>query len=286
MKVWIAAITLRESQPEQYTIRDMSRRPLIALLTDFGTRDPYVAEVKCVLAALADAEIIDLTHEIAPFDVFEAAMFVRTVWPSFSSMQRRVVILAVVDPGVGSERRILAMRDGDRFLLVPDNGLAHPILNTVREVRSVEDSSRSLPERSATFHGRDRFAPMAAALANGFPFGKVGPLIIDPAEVVPLAYKEPRYDGAEARGTVISIDRFGNLITDVESARLGSSTMAATVRGTEILAVSRTYLDAPADGAFLIPGSRGTMEISVRNGSAAALLQIARGEQVIIRFLS
>ncbi|HVT03903.1 MAG TPA: SAM-dependent chlorinase/fluorinase [Thermoanaerobaculia bacterium] len=261
----------------------MSKRPLIALVTDFGTRDPYVAEVKCVLAAMCDAEIVDFTHEIAPFDVFEAAIFVRGVWESFAAMRRCSVLIAVVDPGVGTERRILAIRDRDSFLLAPDNGLAHPLLKGTTEIRSIENASRFLPERSATFHGRDRFAPVAGALANGFPFEKLGSALPS-AAVVPLRYQLPVYGSPEAIGTVIAIDRFGNVITDLRSDRISLEGLSVLVGAIEIRAISRTYAEAPESEPFVIPGSRGTLEIAVRNGSAAALLQTARGDRVVILF--
>lgn len=260
----------------------MFKRPLIALVTDFGTRDPYVAEVKCVLATLCDAEIVDFTHEIAPFDVFEAAMFLRGVWEGFVAMGRGSVLLAVVDPGVGTERRLLAVRDRGSFLLAPDNGLAQPLLLPQMEVRSVEQGPRLATERSATFHGRDRFAPVAAALANGSPFDGLGELVgMD--GIVSLGYRAPVYNEKQVTGTVISVDRFGNLITDIRTDHFALDRLTAEVGTRQIFMSSTTYGRAPESEPFVIPGSRGTLEIAVRNGSAAALLQTARGDGVVIR---
>src|SRR5215212_5271874 len=182
----------------------------ISLLTDFGTRDPYVAAMKGVIASRTGARVIDLSHDIAPFDIFGAAFFLRDAvpwWPAGT------IFVAVVDPGVGSARRILAVERDERLLLAPDNGILHFFLQDARVV-SVEKESFFLPRGSSTFHGRDRFAPVAAALANGTPLQELGPAIGDPLR---LDYHEPSY-GGKVRGTIIAVDRFGNAITDVDAA--------------------------------------------------------------------
>ena len=151
----------RSGTPRKYSFRAPMRT--IALLTDFGTRDPYVAAMKGVIASRCEARIADLTHEIAPFDVWEAAFFLRDVvayWPEGT------VFVCVVDPGVGSSRRILALESAGRFYLAPDNGLLHFVLPDAGPF-SVTNDALFLPNGSTTFHGRDRFAPVAAAIANG-----------------------------------------------------------------------------------------------------------------------
>ena len=232
----------------------------IALLTDFGTRDPYVASMKGVIASRTDAEIADLSHDIAPQDVFGAAWFLGTVerwWPSGT------IFVGVVDPGVGTSRRILAVeREGKQFL-APDNGLLTFVAGD-GVVRSVEDTSLFLPHGSSTFHGRDRFAPVAAALANGLALDRVGPAIPD---MVVLPY-EP--------GTIVAIDHFGNAITDVTPP---PPPFSLRVGGLTIDRLCRTYEEG-GDGPFLIIGSSGTIEISVRNGSAAEGLGLRRGDRV------
>jgi len=133
----------------------------IALVTDFGTRDPYVAAVKGVIAARTNAPLLDLTHDIEPFDVFQVAWFLRAIvryWPPDT------IFMVVVDPGVGTSRRILALESDGRIFLAPDNGA---LTFVEGRVWSVENESLFLPGGSTTFHGRDRFAPVAAALANG-----------------------------------------------------------------------------------------------------------------------
>lgn len=247
---------------------------LIALLTDFGTRDPYVAAMKAVITARTRASLLDLTHEIAPFDVFEAAIFLRGVVPYLPP--ERVVIVAVVDPGVGTARRIIAARDGGRCFFAPDNGLLPLVVGADAEVRSVENGAWFLPRGSNTFHGRDRFAPVAAAIANGERFDEVGPLL-EGRGLQRFDYQPPVYGTSAARGAVIAVDRFGNLITDIEVSRLGElADWSVRVGGQQIDQQAIAYGEAPADTPFVIAGSRGTIEISVANESAAELLQIER----------
>jgi S-adenosylmethionine hydrolase len=264
----------------------------IALLTDFGTRDPYVAAMKGVLASRTAAPIFDLTHEIAVFDVLGAAWFLNTVmayWPEGT------IFVCVVDPGVGSARRIVAMEREGRVFLAPDNGLltfvrsagvppagpaasrrrpdesgrrdgAHPAGEDAGvPLFSVENSALFLPNGSNTFHGRDRFAPVAAALANGLPITEVGPRIDD---IVLFEYEAPLYSEELVRGTVVAIDRFGNAITDIEAARVPFA-----------LRLEQNYADA-APGAFLIVGSTGHIEISIANGNAAEELRMKRLQRV------
>jgi S-adenosylmethionine hydrolase len=258
----------------------------IALLTDFGTRDPYVAAMKGVIASRCEARIENLTHEIAPFDVWEAAFFLRDVlayWPEGT------IFVCVVDPGVGSSRRILAVESAGRFFLAPDNGLLHFVLPSAERrsdspvrlsddakgeasdwrvrptsVFSVTHDAFFIPRGSTTFHGRDRFAPVAAAIANGTPLEELGPRISDP---VMLDY-EP--------GAIVRIDRFGNCITDI----VPPSTPFAVAVGD--LRVSKIRTAYEGEGAFAIAGSTGCIEISIANGSAATELQLRRGDRVTI----
>ena len=242
----------------------------IALLTDFGTRDPYVAAMKGVIASRTDAPIVDLTHEVAPFDVFGAAWFLREVvryWPPGT------IFVCVVDPGVGTARRIIAVEMNGKVFLAPDNGLLS--LVGASRIHAVENSSLFLPDSNNTFHGRDRFAPVAAAVANGIALDELGPRIDD---IVRLRYEPPTY-GQTVRGTIVSVDRFGNLITDIEATAIPFHPFALEARGITIDRLERTYAGA-APGAFLIVGSSGCIEISVANDSAAARLQMRRLEKV------
>jgi S-adenosyl-L-methionine hydrolase (adenosine-forming) len=238
----------------------------IALLTDFGTRDPYVAAMKGVIAARTAAPVHDLTHEIAPFDVLEAAWFLKTIVPYWPE---GTIFVCVVDPGVGTSRKIVVAESGGHTFLAPDNGL---LTFVASQGRSIEDPSLFLPTTSTTFHGRDRFAPVAAALANGETVH--GPRL----DLIKLRYEPPVYGDEVVRGTIVAVDRFGNLITDIERARLrGAFTMR--VRDLVIDRVEETYGNA-APGPFLIVGSSGHVEISLANASAADRLQLRRLERV------
>jgi S-adenosylmethionine hydrolase len=245
----------------------------IALMTDFGMRDPYVAAMKGVIASRCEAFIDDLSHDIAPFDVFEAAWFLRgcaRYWPAGT------VFVIVIDPGVGTARRMIAVDDGSRLFVAPDNGVLHFIDGVAR---SIENASLFRPDGSTTFHGRDRFAPVAAAIASGMPLDDLGPRIDDR---VALDYTPPKYESDHATGRIVGVDRFGNCVTDVEHARLGFDAHVLRVGGAVITRAAKTYAEA-GDGPFMIVGSSGCYEISVANGSAAGLLQLGRFDIVTIQ---
>lgn len=249
----------------------------IALLTDFGTSDPYVAAMKGVIASRCDARVVDLSHDVPPFDVWVGAWFLRAVVPYWPA---GTIFVAVVDPGVGTARRIIAVERDGRTFLAPDNGILS--LLDRAEARptfvSVENASFFLPGGSTTFHGRDRFAPVAAAIANGTPLAELGPRV---DAMVTLDYEPPSYDCAAAAGTIVAVDRFGNLITDIETARLPFARFTARAGAHTIARTARAYGEG-GEGAFLITGSTDCVEISVANASAAALLQLGRGDRVTI----
>jgi S-adenosylmethionine hydrolase len=246
----------------------------IALLTDFGLRDPYVASMKGVLASRTDAVVHDLSHDIAPFDVVGAAWFVATALPYWPE---GTVFVCVVDPGVGTSRRIIAADVDGRILLAPDNGLLTFVRDRGR-FYSVEDASLFLPARGNTFHGRDRFAPVAAALASGLAVERVGPAVTD---LRTLPYEPPRY-GDVVRGSIVAVDRFGNVITDIEASRIPFAPFALLVRDVVLDRLEQNYGDA-APGPFLIVGSTGSIEISIARASAAERLHLRRLEPVEIR---
>jgi hypothetical protein len=253
----------------------------LALVTDFGTRDPYVAAMKGVLVARTSAPVFDLTHDIAPFDVLEAAWFLRCVvdyWP------RGTIFVCVVDPGVGTSRGIVAVEVKGKIFLAPDNGLltfvtaAGPAAERPAggRLHIVTNESLFLPEGSTTFHGRDRFAPVAAAIANGTPLEDLGPRI---ESLLTLPYTAPAY-GAVVMGTIVAIDRFGNAITDIEASRVPFTPFAMLVGDAVIDRLERTYTGA---GAFLLAGSTGCVEISIAGGSAAERLHLRRLQRVELR---
>ena len=256
----------------------------IALITDFGSHDPYAASMKGVLASLCRASVMDLTHSIKPFDIIEAAFFLKSVATSFSvTGGLRVIFVVVVDPGVGSERRILAASSGGRYFVGPDNGALSLVLDDEATVRSVNESSYFLPHLSATFHGRDRFAPLAAALARGNDLRRLGsPMNVQ--DLARLPYQAPSYEEGSARGSIVRIDHFGNAVTDVEWRRVEAyGRPFLRVADREIRRLVRTYQEGDSE-PFLIVGSEGTLEISIRNDSAAARLGLERLAPVRLSF--
>ena len=219
--------------------------------------------MKGVIASRTDVSIHDLTHEIAPFDVWEAAWFVRTVLPYWHD----AVFVCVVDPSVGTARRIIAMKHDTNVLLAPDNGLLSLLPAWRGEgdwAWSVENELFFLPNGSTTFHGRDRFAPVAAAIANGLSLDELGPRV---DEIVKLPYEQPEYGSERVRGTIVKIDRFGNAITDIERARVPF----------EIEGLRATYT---GEGWFPIAGSTGCIEISMAGASAAHHLHLKPRDRV------
>lgn len=231
---------------------------ILTLLTDFGLDDYYVAAVKGVVLRLAPGvQLVDLTHGVAPGDVAGAAFLLAATVPWYPA---GAVHLAVVDPGVGSRRRILVAESGEALLVAPDNGLLTPLLPSCRGVRAVTRSDLFLPGPGNTFHGRDRFAPLAAALLRGTPAAELGPEIDDP---VRLPAEPPRASPGEARGRVVHIDRFGNAVTDIPAAWLPAEECTALVAGRTISWRVACYADIPPGEPALLEGSLGTVEISL-----------------------
>jgi S-adenosylmethionine hydrolase len=249
----------------------------VTLTTDFGTRDGYVAEMKGVILGLAPAvRLVDVTHEIAPHDVMEASLLLEAVAAAFPP---GTVHVAVVDPGVGTARRGLAVAAGGQLFVGPDNGLFTPLLAGAGwRAFALTSAAYRRAQVSRTFHGRDVFAPAAAHLALGVPVHRFGPPVHDP---VRLAWPMPRPAARAVRGSVIHVDRFGNLITCIGgdwTTRLGAP---LTVRiGRRRLPVVATYGDLAPRSAGALVGSRNRLEVVVREASAAAALGAGPGTVV------
>jgi S-adenosylmethionine hydrolase len=246
---------------------------LITLLTDFGTADGYVGEMKGVLASLAPlTSVVDVAHDVAPHDIDGARLALARYWRRFPA---GTVHLVVIDPGVGSARGALAATSEGRFLVGPDNGVLSPALLHA-DARCV---SLAIPSGVApTFHGRDVFAPAAALLASGqLAVDSLGPPATPLAtNLVPQSRRHP--DGAD--GEVVLVDRFGNLITNIEPPP-GARLIAVRLGGIGLTPVA-TYADlAPAACGALV-NSFGQLEIAQRNGSAASALAAGRGSAVIV----
>jgi len=260
--------------------------PLITMTTDFGLSDGYVGAMKgVILGIVPGATIIDITHDIHPHGISDAAFVIATVAPYFPA---GTVHLVVVDPGVGSERRAIAARVGEMFFVAPDNGVLTHVLrpftgeNPQAEIVHLTRREYWLSQVSNTFHGRDIFSPVAAHLARGVPLGDLGDPIDDPV-LLDLPQPRKRGDGA-LEGHVIYVDRFGNLITNIPGTWLDNSTRwQIEVAGRMITRLCTTYADAPRGHLLALIGSAGMLELSVREGSAALTLGTGEGTRVIVR---
>ncbi len=243
--------------------------PAVTLLTDFGTADGYVAEMKGVLTTMAPGvPLLDLSHEVPPQDVAFARLTVARYWRRFPA---GTVHMIVVDPGVGTSRAALAVESEGRFLVGPDNGVLSPSLFAL-DARVV--SLRVDASASPTFHGRDVFAPAAAQLAAGVPLDQLGA----PHDPLRLRTPQPRRaaDGS-LHGELLTIDRFGNAITNLAARDTGSVEVAG-----QRVRIVRTYGEAIPGELIALVGSSGLLEIAVRDGHAAARLRLARGQGVVL----
>ena len=242
---------------------------LITLLTDFGTADSYVAEVKGVLLSqVHGAALVDVSHQVSPGDVRAAQYILSRVWHRFPQGS---VHLAVVDPGVGTDRRALAASLAGHFFVAPDNGLLSFL------PADAHFAALPIPAGAApTFHARDVFAPAAGQLALGASLSHVGHPITDPYRA-PLP--APRTDGGVVLGEVIYVDRFGTLVTNIPGDAVEPG-VRIKVAGTEIGTLSRTFGDVGRGTLVAVVGSDGSVEVAVRDGSAARLLGVGVGAEV------
>jgi S-adenosyl-L-methionine hydrolase (adenosine-forming) len=269
--------------------------PIVALLTDFGTSDLYVGVMKgVILSRCPAAQCIDLTHEIAPQNVRQASYLLRTGYQYFPP---HTVFLAVVDPGVGTNRRPLALHTAHGYFVGPDNGIFSGVLARASLIEAVALNMPS--DTSQTFHGRDVFAPAAAALANGAAISTLGTPIGD---VQREDWLRPTISESAVRGEMIHIDHFGNAITTIGACRWsgdGQLVIEAGERGVltlepsgcevwigekRITQVVRTYGLTQAGAALALISSDGQLEIAVNGGNAAQQLQIQIGDAVELRY--
>jgi len=253
-------------------------RPLITLTTDFGAGSGYPAQMKAVLlAALPDAQLVDVSHEVPSFDVLSGALLLEACVPHFAA---GAVHLAVVDPGVGTARRPLCVVDGaGRRLVGPDNGLFTPFLGPGARAFALEAPAHVPAPRSATFHGRDLFAPVAALLAGGGDAAALGPEVRDP---VLLRWPRAERRGDDLHGECLTADPFGNLLTSIRAEDLGGVPAGVRVGG-HAARVVRTFGEGGAGELLALVGSSGRLELAVREGSAARLLGAQRGTEVVVR---
>ncbi len=252
---------------------------IITLTTDFGLADPFVGIMKGVILGIApNAQLIDLTHEVPAFDIFEAAFTVHGAYKYFPSGAIHVI---VVDPGVGSRRRaVVAMTHGHIFV-APDNGVLSYVLGSepegsAAEVYSITNRSLFRDTVSHTFHGRDIFGPVAAHIARGIPVDSVGPRI---ADFMSRPFPRPRTQGDKLVGIVLRIDKFGNVVTNLRREDLGRD-FQIRVAGLSINRLCATFSDADAGEFFAVEGSTGFIELALNQGSAAHKLDLVRGTEI------
>ena len=248
----------------------------VALLTDFGHADHYVGVLHGVLECEAPGVVrIDLGHGVEPGDIWDACFQLRCTWPHLPA---DCVVMAVVDPGVGTGRRAVAATVGSRSLVAPDNGLAAAVSNASAAV--ILDWRRmGLVEPSKTFHGRDLFAPAAARLACGadeHDFGEE----IPPSTLVACPLPDPVMTGSGFDGVILHVDHFGNLVTNVRGADVEASTTATWRAGRTSRRVA-TYGEARPEEVVLLEGSAGYLELAVNCGSAAEATSLERGDAVV-----
>jgi S-adenosyl-L-methionine hydrolase (adenosine-forming) len=260
---------------------------IVTLLTDFGTRDYFVGALKgALLSVNPEARIVDITHEVAPHDIEEAAF---TLVAACETFPAGTVHVAVVDPGVGSARRAVAVEGAGQLFVGPDNGVFGHVYERLKSFRvfHVVEEQFFRAKVSTTFHGRDVFAPVAGALSLGTRPDELGPEVTDFARL-PFAAASRR-DGATLLGSVIHVDRFGNCVTNITPQDLGDATHARGaclyVAGREIRGFRRFFADeggAPGE-PFAVWGSAGLLEIAVFRDSAARVLGVGRGQPVEVR---
>jgi len=261
----------------------MARPRIVSLFTDFGTTDVYAGVVRGLIRTMApEAEVLDVTHGIAPGDRHEAAFMLLSAVPF---LPRGSIHLCIVDPGVGTERRIIAVRAAGHTFVGPDNGCLAPVVDALggaAELRYVTNEKLQRRRRSEPFHGRDVMAPVVAHLVRGINFANVG----EQAEsLVLLPGFEPEQDGDVVRGRVLHTDRFGNLATNLlldEVPGLGRERVLA-VDGTDVPRLGKTFADVGPGELVVYVGSVGFLEVGVRDGNAAERLQAGNGTLVTAR---
>jgi S-adenosylmethionine hydrolase len=263
----------------------MHQHPVIALLTDFGLEDAFVGVMKGVIATICrNASVIDLTHSISAQNVRQAAFHLDR---SIGYFPEETIFVCVVDPGVGTTRRAIGVEAGPYRFVAPDNGLLTPIFERWPSARCHEltNVSYQLPDKSATFHGRDLFSPAAAHLAAGVPLESFGPAIdVADCQHIEMWRNRTLDNGKGWQGEVICTDHFGNLITTFEASMIADSNdWRITVASAPPLRIVRTYGEAEPGQPLAYPGSSGMIEIAIRNGNASKGLGVGEGDAVEIR---
>lgn len=250
---------------------------LVTLTTDMGLSDGYVGAMKGIVLEINPiATVIDIAHDVPPGDIVHGAFVLSTSVPYFP---QGTVHVAVIDPGVGSaERRPVAIEAAGQYLVGPDNGLFSLVLSGDCRVVELTSEAFRLPEVSATFHGRDIFAPAAAHLSLGAHLDELGSEVFDPVLLELLTVKEA---GGELHGSVIHIDRYGNLITNIRPSCLkGRYISRVKIGGLEVEGIRRSYSEVGCGEALALWGSSSFLEVAVNRGRAQDLAMVGRGADV------
>ena len=256
--------------------------PIITLTTDFGIGSPYVAQMKAsILLINPQVRIVDITHAIPPQDIVHAARVLAEVTGRFPPASVHVV---VVDPGVGTNRNLLFARIGEQNYVAPDNGVLSALVRAAPPSCLISLTNRQywLDEVSSTFHGRDVMAPVAAHLASGVPPSQLGEEL---QHLVQLDWPEVHVHPRRIEGSIVLIDSFGNLITDISADHLRASAgkqLLITCGGTQVHGLSVCYQDHSAGTLIALVGSSGHIEIAIVNGNAAKRTGLSEREAVVL----
>ena len=251
--------------------------PVITLLSDFGLSDYFVGAVKGVMLSLnPDVTFVDISHQVPPQDIFTGAFTLSQAYPCFP---QGTVHFAVVDPGVGTSRKALAATAAGHYFVAPDNGILTYIMEANEDFVAYEITADHYFRKpvSATFHGRDVFAPVAAWISRKIELHQFGPVLQSPVrlQIPPLK----RVRDALIQGTILAIDHFGNLITNLKPEDV-SMPFKILAGQREITALRRTYGEGMSGEVIVVPGSAGFLEIAVTGGSAAATLNMKAGAPI------
>jgi len=256
----------------------MTNNGIVTLLTDFGLRDHFVAAMKGVMLSLnPDLAFVDVSHLVTPQDIFGAAFTLGQAWPLFPL---KTIHLAVVDPGVGTARKALVASAGGHFFVAPDNGILTFVMEGRDDFTAYEITAEHYFRKpvSDTFHGRDIFAPIAAWISRGIPLEQLGNRLPEPVRLkVPVARKVRE---GLIQGAVLAVDQFGNLITNVKPSDVPPSSRVILPGQREVTSFRKTYAEGQPGEVFVVAGSTGYLEITLKGGSAASLLDLNTGAPI------
>jgi S-adenosyl-L-methionine hydrolase (adenosine-forming) len=255
----------------------MANNRVVTFLTDFGLRDHFVAAMKGVMLSLnPELNFVDISHLIPPQDIFGGAFTLGQTWALFPA---RTIHLAVVDPGVGTARKALAATVGDHYFVAPDNGILTWVMDQPDfAAYEITEEHYFRKPISSTFQGRDVFAPVAGWISRGTPLEHLGPRLAEPVRLkvpVPKKVREGLIQGA-----ILAVDQFGNLTTNLKPEDVSTSSKIILSGQREIGRFCRTYSEGAAGELFVIRGSAGYLEISLKNGSAASMLELKPGAPI------